>query len=113
MTTSLLLKYARARDDRDFVWRISAAAMVCAQGHAADTSGTASRSLADYVLERPMSELPLLINHVSTSPDVAASITVENNIIDTSNVPDADIQSVVDAKWDLVAAAMFPAGGTV
>lgn len=108
MTTSLLLKYARARDDSDFVWRISAACAVRAQEQEFWEVSPESRKLIDYVLANPMAPVPAMVNHLSTSPAIAANVSVENRTVDTSAVPDDDIQYVVNEKWDTVAKSMFP-----
>lgn len=106
---SVLLKYARARDDADFVWRISAAMVVRAQEMEVWEVGAESRSLIDYVLANPMTPVPKMVNHVSTNPSIAAGVEVEDRFVDTSGVTDEDIQFVVNEKWDRVAESMFPA----
>lgn len=101
-----LLKYARARDDQNFVWRISAAMMVRAQEMEFWDLATNSRSLVNWVLNNPMVCPAEMLNHVSTNPAIAANVNVESGV-DTSGVPDADLQFVVNEKWDRVADSMF------
>lgn len=107
MTTSQLLKYARARDDADFVRRISAALIVRAQEQEFWDLAPEVRSFVDYVLEHPMEPVPAMINRVSTNPGIAALISIENNVVDTSAVPDNDIQYVVNDQFGLAAKSMF------
>ena len=101
-----LLKYARAKDDQTFVWRIAAAMMVRAQETEFWDLPTNSRSLVNWVLNNPMVAPQEMINHVSTNPSIAANVSVANGI-DTSGVPDGDIQFVVNEKWERVADGMF------
>lgn len=108
MTASLLLKYARARDDVDFVRRINAAMIVRAQEQEFWDLAPEIRSLVDYILDHPMETVEPMINRLSTNPGIAALISIENNIVDTSGVPDNDIQYVVNEQFGLVAKSMFP-----
>lgn len=110
MTASLLLKYARARDDANFVRRISAALIVRAQEQEFwDLSNAPEvRSLVSYVLAHPMETVPAMVNRVSTSPAIAANISITNDMVDTSAVPDDDLQFVVNDQFATVAKGMFP-----
>lgn len=108
MSDSLLLKYARAKDDPDFVWRISAAMSVHAQEIEFWDLSPASRALTEYVLANPMESVERMVNHLSTSPAIAANITINMDQVITSAVPDGDIQYTVNTKWDIVADSMFP-----
>lgn len=104
---SNLLKYARMRDDQTFIWRIAAAMMVRAQEKEFDTALTANaKSLVNWTLNNPMVAPPAMVNHLSTNPTIAANVSVTPSI-DTTQVPDADIQYVVNEKWDVVANSMF------
>lgn len=106
MTDSNLLKYARARDDQNFVWRIAAAMMVRAQEMEFWELSQNSKSLVNWTLNNPMIAPAMMVNHVSTNPVIAAKIVV-TPVLDTSNVLDDDIQFVVNEKWDRVADSMF------
>lgn len=112
---SQLLKYARARDDQDFVWRIAAAMMVKAQEIEKWELTPESRQLVTFVIENPMEAVPAMVNHVSTNPAIAENVDVSNGTVNTSAVPDGDIQFVVGDKWDRVAETVYqapPASGT-
>lgn len=102
-----LLKYAKARDDQEFVWRIAAAMMVRAQETEFWDLSVNERSLVNWTLNNPMVAPPFMINHLSTNPSIAASVVVENGMVSTSGIPDADIQFVVNEKWARVADSMF------
>lgn len=104
-----LLKFARARDDQNLIWRISAAMMVRAQETEFWDLDTNSRQLVNWVLDNPMVSLPDMVNHVTTNTSIAANVNVDGGIIDTSGVPDADIQFVVNDKWQRVADGAFNA----
>jgi hypothetical protein len=104
---SNLLKFARAKDDQAFVWRIAAAMMVRAQETEFWDLPTNSRSLVNWTLNNPMIAPPEMVNHVSTSPAIAANVVMTGVAVDTSGVPDGDIQFVVNEKWSRVADAMF------
>ncbi len=65
-----------------------------------------AKSLVNWTLNNPMVAPPAMINHVATSPAIAENVSV-TPVIDTSNVPDADIQFVVNEKWERVADSMF------
>jgi len=100
---SNLLKYARARDDQDFGWRIAAAMMVRAQEIENDELSPASRAFTDWVLKNPMVPHERVIAFVSTSLVIAANVTIEAGMVSTAAVPDEDIQQVVNEVWDRVA----------
>lgn len=103
---SNLLKYARAKDDQNFVWRIAAAMMVRAQEMEFWDLSVHSKSLVNWTLNNPMIAPAAMVNHVATNPQIAANVSV-TPMIDTSSVPDTDIQFVVNEKWDRVAESMF------
>ena len=103
---SNLLKYARARDDQDFGWRIAAAMMVRAQEIENDELSPASRSFTDWVLKNPMVPHERVIAFVSTSPVIAENVTIDAGMVSTAAVPDGDIQTVVNQVWDRVAESL-------
>jgi hypothetical protein len=103
---SNLLKYARARDDQDFGWRIAAAMMVRAQDIETDDLPPASRAFTDWVLKNPMVPHERVIAFVSTSPVIAEHVTIESGTVSTAGVPDEDIQTVVNEVWDRVAESL-------
>lgn len=104
-----LLKFARARDDQSFVWRIAAAMTLEAQykfGAQPDMSREA-RMLMEWTLDHPMESDPTMIAFVSTDAGIASHIIINEGLIDTSNVPDGAIRTVVGARWDIVANRRF------
>lgn len=103
---SNLLKFARARDDRNFIWRIAAAMMVRAQETEFWDLDTNSRSLVNWTLNNPMVAPAEMVNHLSTNTTIAANVDVTATV-DTSAVPDGDIQFVVNERWSAVANSMF------
>jgi len=103
-----LLKYARARDDQKFIWRIAAAMTLKAQYQAEFELNEASRALTDWVLDHPMESLPRMVAFVSTNGTVASHVSIEDGAVDTSEVPDSDIEYVVGEKWDTVARLEYP-----
>lgn len=102
---SELLKYARARDDQNFRWRIAAAMTLRAQtlANQADLP-MPSKQLVDWVLENPMQAHQAMVTAVSVNAGVAANITVVDSAVRTDAVPDADIIKVVANQWDAVSA---------
>lgn len=104
--SSNLLKYARARDDQDFGWRIAAAMQVRAQEMESWELSEASRSFTNWVLNNPMVPHERMTAFVSTSPSIAANIIIESGAVTTAGVPDADLQYVVNEVWDRVAGSM-------
>ncbi|ALE05503.1 hypothetical protein AL755_08460 [Arthrobacter sp. ERGS1:01] len=109
MADSELLKYARARDDQEFVWRVSAAMTVEAQyklGAQPDMSLEAHK-LMDWTLDNPLTPDALMISFASTDQNVAKDITVTEGAVNTSAVTDAAIRAVVGARWDIVAKRRF------
>ena len=108
--TGELIKYARAKDDENFVWRIAAAMTLQAQYNSqqAGEYSAASTRLTDWVLSNPMEPLDVMIAFVSTNATVAANVTVGvDGAVDTSAVPDDDIKYVVGASWEAVAARKY------
>lgn len=102
-----LLKYARARDDQEFVWRIAAAMMVRAQETEFWEVTVNERSLINWVLNNPMAVPQTMVSHVATNATIAAGVVIENSAVDTSGIPDGDIQYVVNDKWARVANSLF------
>lgn len=105
----LFLRMARAKDDQNFVWRIAAAMTVKAQYQAEFNLSPSSRALTDWVLDHPMEDVPRMVAFVSTNGTVADKITITDGAIDTSAVPDTDIEYVVGDRWDTVARLEYPA----
>lgn len=54
-----------------------------------------------------------MVAFVATNEAVAAGVTVENGVIDTSEAPDAAIKTAVGASWESVARRMFLPRGVV
>jgi hypothetical protein len=104
---SNLLKYARAKDDQNFIWRIAAAMMVHAQEIEHWELSEQQRALVTWVMLNPMVAHQIMVNHVSTNTAIAANVIVENGAINTDSVPDDDIQYVVNQAWDAVAVSAF------
>lgn len=104
-----LLKYTRARDDRNFIWRIAGAMVVKAQEIEEWDLSPESRQLVTNVIDNPMEVVPAMVNHVSTNPTIAANVSVNDGAVDTSAVPDSDILFVVGDKWDRVARSVYQA----
>lgn len=104
-----LLKFARARDDQDFVWRVTAALTVKAQYMAEVPGDSSAQALAmrDWVLENPMTPVEMMTAFAATMPEVAANVTIIDGAVDTSAVKDTDITYIVGAKWDTVAKHRF------
>ena len=108
MADQKFLKMARARDDYTFVMRIAAAAQVKAQYQAEFDLSPESRAMTDWVLDHPMEEVPRMVAFVSTNGTVVEKITITDGAIDTSEVPDSDVEYVVGDRWDTVARLQFP-----
>ncbi|UIW13437.1 hypothetical protein SEA_AMYEV_21 [Arthrobacter phage Amyev] len=109
MADTELIKYARARDDQDFVWRVAAAVLLEARYKfdANPTMSLEARKLMDWALDSPLTAPPLMVAFVASDPNVAAGVTVENGAIDTSGASDAAIKAAVGYAWDTVARHMF------
>ena len=107
MTDSTLLKYARARDDADFRWRIAAAMSLKAQAEEKWDLAPASRQLNNWVLANPMVSVERMVAAVATNPTVAANVSLTGGVVDTSAVPDGDLIFVVNEKWDAVAGQLY------
>lgn len=104
-----LLKYARARDDQEFVWRVAAAMILEAQYKLSanpDMSAEA-HALMDWVLDHPMTVTPLMLAFVSTNQAVASGVKIANDRVDTSGATDQAIRDAVGAAWEPVARRMF------
>ena len=111
MADSELLKYARARDDFEFVARVSAALMVKAlyRVEARPTMTVEAERMANWVVDNPLVPIDLMTAYAATMPEVAARVAVENGAVNTSEVLDNDISYIVDAKWNVVADKRFKA----
>ncbi|WVX88009.1 hypothetical protein SEA_TFORTROY_21 [Arthrobacter phage TforTroy] len=109
MADTELLKYARSRDDQDFVWRVAAAMLIEAR-YKFDTNPDMSaeaRQLMEWTLEHPLEAPPLMVAFVATDQSVAAGVTVADDTIDTSGATDSAIKYAVGASWETVARRMF------
>jgi len=104
---SNLLKYARAKDDQNFIWRIAAAMMVHAQEIEHWDLPANQRAFVTWVFANPMVAHQTMVNHVATNTSIAANVVVENGAVSTDSVPDDDIQYVVNQAWDAVALSAF------
>lgn len=105
---SELLKFARIRNDVEFVSRVGAAMSLHAQAIEPDGSLTNSaRLLVNWVLDNPL-EVPWpMLAQVITNGTVAENVTLENDVITGANVPDNDIKYVVGATWNTVADLIY------
>ena len=108
MPESQLLKFARVRDDQEFKWRIGAAMTLKAQALENDGNvSAASRLLINWVLDNPLQVPFPMLAQVITNGTVAGNVSIADNVINTSAVPDGDIEYVVGATWDTVANLIF------
>ncbi|POH58928.1 hypothetical protein [Arthrobacter glacialis] len=109
MTDTQLLKFARARDHQDFIWRVTAALTVKAQ-YMADVPEGASvegLSMRDWVLDNPMVPIEMMTAFAATMPEIAEKVTIDGGTVDTAQVLDTDISYIVGSKWDSVARHRF------
>lgn len=113
MADTQLLKFARARDHQDFIWRVTAALTVKAQYMADVPDGASVEGLImrDWVLGNPMAPIEMMTAFASTMPEIAAKVTIGGGGIDTAAVLDSDIIYIVGAKWDTVAKHRFVVAG--
>lgn len=109
MADTDLLKYARARDDQDFVWRVAAAVLLEARYkyEANPAMSLEAHKLMDWALDHPLEAPELMVSFVATAPDVAAGISLDNGAVNTSEASDAAIKAAVGASWETVARQMF------
>ncbi|UAJ15382.1 hypothetical protein SEA_NIOBE_21 [Arthrobacter phage Niobe] len=109
MADTELIKYARARDDQDFVWRVAAAVLLEARYkfEANPDMSAESRKLMDWSLDAPLTAPPLMVAFVAADPSVAAGVVVDNGAVITSGASDAAIKAAVGAAWETVARQMF------
>ncbi|QGZ17319.1 hypothetical protein SEA_POWERPUFF_21 [Arthrobacter phage Powerpuff] len=109
MADTELIKYARARDDQDFVWRVAAAVLLEARYkfEANPDMSAESRKLMDWALDSPLNAPPLMVAFVAADPAVAAGVVVDNGAVITSGASDAAIKTAVGASWETVARQMF------
>lgn len=109
MADNDLIKYARARDDQNFIWRTAAAMLLEARyKFNANPDMTAeARKLMDWVLDNPLVAPALMVAFVATEQPVADGITYEDGVIDTSGATDAAIKNAVGFNWNTVANKMF------
>lgn len=96
-----LLSTARAQDDQEFRWRVSAACLRFATGFAGMASGV-EQNYAVHTLLNPQSVDPSMVALVATWAPVNDKITVENGTVNTRAVEDGDIEDAVGESWGLV-----------
>lgn len=113
MADTQLLKFARARDHQDFIWRVTAALTVKAQYMAEVPGDSTVEALAmrDWVLDNPMTPLEMMTAFAATMPEIAAKVTIDGGTVDTSHTLDTDITYIVGAKWEAVAQHRFGVSG--
>lgn len=109
MADTELIKYARSRDDQDFVWRVAAAVLLEARYKfdAQPAMSAEAVQLVEWALDNPLTAPPLMVAFVASDPAVAAGVTIDNGAIDTSEASDAAIKYAVGASWETVARRMF------
>lgn len=97
-----LLSTQRALDDQNFKWKVMGASLIHASGFAGMTVAQ-GKYFAIQTILYPQTVDMTLVAFVAMDPVVAAAIvTSETGSVDTSAVPDAEIQRVVSARWGLV-----------
>lgn len=109
MADTQLLKFARARDHQDFIWRVTAALTVKAQ-YMAEVPGNSSveaLTMRDWVLNNPMTPIEMMTAFAATMPEIAELVTITNGAVDTSMAKDTHISYIVGAKWETVARHRF------
>ena len=97
-----LLSTARAQDDQELRWRVSAACFHHATGFASMQAGH-GQNYAIYTLLRPQEVDASMVAFVAAWAPVAEAITVVDSVVSTSEVQDSDILDAVAQSWDLVA----------
>lgn len=109
MADTDLLKYARARDDQDFVWRVAAAVLLEARYkyEANPPMSLEAHKLMDWALDAPLQAPPLMVAFVAADAAVAEGVVVDNGAVITSGASDAAIKAAVGASWETVARQMF------
>jgi hypothetical protein len=108
---SLLLNTARALDDQQFIWRVTAAMLFEAEYKVNEPAGVEPESLAmaEWVMANPMVPLATMNAMVAVNEEVAEGVTVNaSGGVNTDAVTDTIIKYVVGAKWDVVAKQNFP-----
>lgn len=97
-----LLSTARAQDDQEFRWRITAACFQHATGFASMAPGV-EQNYALHVLLHPQDVDTSMVAFVAAWQPVADAITVTNGAVNTQAVDDGDIVDAVAQSWPLVA----------
>lgn len=97
-----LLSTARAQDDQEFRWRVTAACFQHATGFAGMEAGFA-QNYALHVLLHPQDVDTSMVAFVAAWQPVAEKITVTNGTVNTEAVEDGDIVDAVAQSWELVA----------
>jgi len=100
-----LIATARALDDQRFIWRVRAAMLDVAKGILTKEGATPDEiTLANLVIDSPMTEFRSMEALVANNTKVSSTITVDQyNTVSTEAVLDADIITAVKNVWTLVA----------
>lgn len=98
---------ARAALSDDLKLRVQTACFVVARNYIAGPAATTPQAelrlrLARTIVADPAARVSLLAWAVATTPSIASTITVVNNVV-TVAATDAAIQAVVESAWDTVA----------
>lgn len=97
-----LLSTQRALDDQYFKWRVMGASLIQASGFNSMTVAQGKYYALSTILNPQMVDMTM-VAFVAMDPVVSAAIVAtEEGAVDTSAVPDAEIQRVVNARWGLV-----------
>ena len=97
-----LLSTQRALDDQNLKWRVMGASIIHASGFATMTAAQGKNFALTTIMNPQMVDMTM-VAFVAMDPAVSAAIVAsETGSVDTSPVPDAEIQRVVAAKWALV-----------
>ncbi|WP_146004309.1 hypothetical protein [Brevibacterium luteolum] len=91
-------------DDQEFRWRVMGACIQHAAGYKSMSDDGADRRYALRVLSQPHVVDQMMLCIVASNPQIAALITVgADGTVDTTGVPDNDIEFVVAQAWADVA----------
>lgn len=97
-----LLGTQRALDDQNFKWRVMGASLGQASGFNNMTVAQGKYYALSTIIY-PQTVDMTMVAFVAMDPVVSAAIVAsEDGTVDTSGVPDAEIQRVVAARWALV-----------
>lgn len=103
MADSDLYKMGRILNLEAFNTRVKAALLQ--QASTMTLSGTRDepKNFAIWVLKHPMEAEPSMAALVAADPAVLSAITITEDVASADGVTDAQIKSVVTARWSLVA----------